>query len=186
MHPPGNRKNPGCRSASACTMSARSPPGRFFQRLEHRVLRLRVHQLGLLDDEHLSSIHRRLHADLHNQFRPNHVDRQVDPFALAGFVVIADQLLRDDVKVRMTVRFEKVARCAPATRRIFLRIVAKEQRPQRPRRGRFSHTQRPGEDHRVRKTIRGVRIPQRLDGLLLSDDVFERDHFRIFNVLNTS
>ena len=31
MQPPGNRMKPGCRSASACTMSARRPPGRFFQ-----------------------------------------------------------------------------------------------------------------------------------------------------------
>jgi hypothetical protein len=27
MQPPGKRKKPGCKSASACTMSARSPPG---------------------------------------------------------------------------------------------------------------------------------------------------------------
>ena len=31
MQPPGKRTKPGCRSASAWTMSARRPPGRFFQ-----------------------------------------------------------------------------------------------------------------------------------------------------------
>jgi hypothetical protein len=60
------------------------PARRLFQRLEHRVLGRRLHQLRFADDEHLALAEHGFSPRLIDEFRSNDVDRQRRPFALTG------------------------------------------------------------------------------------------------------
>jgi hypothetical protein len=123
-----------------------------------------------------SATHRGLAVGGVDQLGADNVDRQIDPFALAGLVVIADQLFGDDVIVGVIAGLERAAAFALAARRVGLGMLTEEKVCQRPRRRRLAHAHRPGKHQSVRQPIRCQRRANRIERRVLAEDVAEGDH----------
>src|SRR2546423_37121 len=79
-------------------------------------LRLRVHELRLLDDKDLAAPHYTAAVSALSQLGTDNVNRKINALALAGLVVIADQFLGDHAVIRMVSRGENAAAFALSTR----------------------------------------------------------------------